>query len=306
MRIFSLLLLPAGLLLSASLGLAPPAAAQADLTIDERLERTLPGPAGPLPPDEAILTGREDIVLLEERMFFTAFLSASETVTSNPSLTSSGSDVDAFFSYNAGLRAATVIDETYRVSAELSMYGAQYAENEALDYAGFGAALAADRSFGPYTAGARYGPQVVFDDEFERHSVTLHRIDVFANRQVALAANALVAPQVTLTAIPADPADYARIAAELAVPVYYSPAPDWLITGRPRVYAGHYFDFFERTTGDTRNDYGGGLALSAAWTPTPWLTLSAALSVGVNRSTLGNLNHEVVTATPSLLLRVRF
>ncbi|MCG8355842.1 MAG: hypothetical protein MI920_09745 [Kiloniellales bacterium] len=306
MRIFSLLTLPVGLL-SASLGLAPPAAAQtADLTIDERLERTLPGPIEPLSPDEAILTGREDIVLLEEREFFTVFAAALASVTSNPSLSNTSSGFDTFFSYNTGARVSTEIAETYRVSAELSTFGAQYADNEALEYAGFGAGLAVDRSFGPYTVGTRYGPQVVYDDEFEKHSVTLHRVDLFANRQVALGVNALAAPQVALSAIPADPSDFARVSAELAVPVYYSPAPDWLISGRPQVYVRHYFDFFEQATGETRNDVGGGFALGTAWTPTPWATLSTTMSVGVNRSTLDNLDHEVFTATPSLLLRVTF
>lgn len=306
MRIFSLLSLPVGLL-SASLGLAPPAAAQtADLTIDERLERTLPGPIEPLAPEEAILTGREDIVLLEAREFFTVFAATSVTTTSNPSLANVSPDFDTFFSYNTGARASTEIAETYRISAEISTFGAQYAENEALEYAGIGAGLAVDRSFGPYTLGTRYGPQVVYDDKFESHSVTLHRLDVFGNRQVPLGGSALAAPQVSLTAIPADPSDYARVSAELAVPVYYSPAPDWLITGRPQAYARHYFDFFEQATGETRNDIGGGLSLSAAWIPQPWLSLSTSLSVGVNRSTLDNLNHEVFTATPSLLLRATF
>ena len=306
MRFFSLLMLTAGLL-PASLGLVPPAVAQTpDLTIDERLERTLPGPTEPLSPDEAILTGREDIVLLEEREFFTLFVSALASVTSNPSLSNVSPDFDTLFSYNTGARVSTEIAETYRVSAELSTFGAQYAENEALEYAGFGAALAVDRSFGPYTVGTRYGPQVVYDDKFEKHSVTLHRVDFFATRQVPLGFNALAAPQIALSAIPAEPADFARVSAELTVPVYYSPAADWLITGRPQVYVRHYFDFFEQATGETRNDVGGGFALSAAWTPTPWAILSTAVSVGVNRSTLENLDHEVFTATPSLLLRVTF
>ncbi len=297
------------LLLAGCAALATPLSAAAqtpDRTIDTRLERTLPGPAEPLTMEEAILTGREDIVLLEERKFFTAFLATAATMTTNPTLANGSTDLDMVYSYNVGIRAATVIAETYRLSAELSTFGAEYEENDALEYAGFGASLGVDRSIGPYTVGFRYAPQIVFDSDYEDRAVTLHRMDAFAARVVDLGAPAIAIPQLTLSAIPADPNDYARVAAEVSVPVYYSPAPDWLVSVGAHLYATHYFDFFERFTGEERTDIGGGVTFRAVWTPEEWISLSLNIGFAAQHSTVRELSYEAVNVTPTLVLSVRF
>ncbi|MEL6317131.1 MAG: hypothetical protein AAFR16_05775, partial [Pseudomonadota bacterium] len=271
-----------------------------------RLDETLATPLAPLPLEETILTGREDVVLLSERKFFTAFLRTGFAFTSNPTQSNDDEGVDGIGTYNAGLRAATRIADTYDVYAEVSTFGARYVENDELDYSGVGAALGVSRDVGSYQIGGVYRPQIVFDEDFSDRFVTLHRVAGYASRQVDLAEDVIIAPTVTVSAIPADPSDFTRFEFEASAPMAYRAAPDWTLTARPTAFLRHYPDFFESVTGEDRVDVGGGASFSAQWSPETWVVVTALAAFEATHSSVQALSHASFSASPQVLLTLKF
>lgn len=290
--------------------LAIPAAAQ-DATIDERIGETLPRPIEAITSEEAILTGREDIVLLARPKLFTVFLDSSVTYTTNAARSDSGLGGDVVFAIAGGARVETVIDGTWQVYAQIDVFRSDYADLDALDFAGFGAQIGVARRVGPLfgtdlVVGALYQPQFVFDGDFDDHLVSLHRLSAYVSAPLALGDGLAVAPTVIVSGFIANPSDFARVTAEFAVPVFWRPAPDWRLEARPRVYFTEYFDFFEATTGETRRDVGADLTLAATWQPNDWAVLEFALALAANDSSVDSLDFTAFDVTPTATLELRF
>ena len=80
-------------------------------TIEQRIQQLRPPAVLALPPEEAILTGREDVVLLRRRKLFTLSANAGYRFTDNAFLSDEFRESDQIFEPTLTLRAATRIAE---------------------------------------------------------------------------------------------------------------------------------------------------------------------------------------------------
>ncbi len=257
-------------------------------------------------PDEGVLTGREDLVLLVKRKLFEAYLSPSAQYTNNAFLSERNSKDDRLISLTGGLRASTVIDNLFSVFADLSMTGTRYDKHEQLDYNVIQGAVGVGYGSGPWVSNLSYAPAYVYDDNMKDHIVSLHRVSGYLSRSFIADRNVFFSPYVSLQITPSDPHEYGFYQADLGVQGTVMLHQDVRLSMGPRVYAKRYFDYFEKVTGKERKDTGVSFNLNAEWAPNPNMSLSVGTSFTDHNSNLRGSDYNAFTASPSLRLSIRF
>ena len=145
--------------------------AQTSDTIQQRIEQLRPPVEAPLPPEEAILTGKEDIVLLRRAKLFTLRADAGYVFTNNAFLSDDLKDDDRIFQPSLTLRAGTRIAERYDVFAEVQAFAARYEDNPVLDFDAFTVRLGGEMPVEDWLLGASYSATPVFENRREFYSI---------------------------------------------------------------------------------------------------------------------------------------
>lgn len=278
-----------------------------EASIEERLSNYRPGGLLTVPAQEAILTGDNDLILLQRRKFFTLEASVDYTHTSNAFLSDNRRDSDFVVDINASARAATQIASRYDLFAEATVGTARYADNTSLDYDNFGVQMGAAMPVGNYNVGVIYGMTMAFGpDGFSEHQVTLHDIALNVNRTYLVGANTALVPQLVLGRTFADPADYNVWSAKGRVSLIHRLQPG--LTAQMGFDAGYrnYDNYFEASTGEDRQDYNYGLSAGLHWQFAPAGQLSGEVSAMNNRSTVDANNYHALNLTPRVRLSVKF
>lgn len=306
MRLYKLLALL--VLVLASGGISYPAMAQnTQANIEERID--LLNTTG-LPtierPDEAILTGREDLVLLMKRKLFEAYFNPSFQYTNNAFLSNSNRQSDKAATLTAGLRFSTLVANKVNLFADLSMTSAKYQTFDQLDYNVIQGSLGAAYSNGPWVTSISYSPSYVYDDTMKDHLVTLHRVSAYFSRSFVASEKIMLSPYFIAQLTPSDPNEYGFYQGDLGVQAMVS-LPYYLrLTAGPRVYVKKYFDYFESVTGQSREDKGMAFSASLSWNPNENIGLSFNTSFTSNTSNLNANDYDALNASPSLRLSVKF
>ena len=278
-----------------------------DPNIEQRLEQARPGPTLQVQLDEAILTGREDLVLLRERKLFSITGDIRESYTTNAFLTDRRVEDD--FVTDAGLtfRVGTRIDQRFDVYAEGSVFGSRYAENEELDFNGLAGRAGVEMPIGDYRVGLAYQVTAAFDsDGFGDHLVTLHDIVLSANRIFVLDQDTALVPQVTVGRTFADPSDFELWFARGSVSLVHRFMPNLIGAIGPEIYYRAYDNYFENLTGESREDVGLRISAAIRWQPYDFLQVSAEASYVVNESTVGFNDYDAFGVAPMVRLTLRF
>ena len=283
-----------------------PAWAQTSDTIEQRIEDLRPPTEAPLTPEEAILTGREDIVLLRRAKLFTLSATAGYRFTNNAFLSDDLRDSDHIFLPALALRAGTRIAERYDVFAEVQAFAARYEENSELGFDGFTGRLGGEMPVEDWLLGASYSATAVLEKGLDRHLVTLHDITLGARRVFPLDEQTALLPSVSVSRVFAAPNDFSTLAGRAGVTVVRQLADGVFGLLGARAQVRRYDDFFEETTGKTRVDYGGGGQAGLIWRPVEWFSANATVAVTQNWSTLGAREYSSVEVTPTLRANVRF
>jgi len=132
-------------------------------TIEQRIEQLRRPAARPLAAEEAILTGKEDIVLLRRAKLFTLSAEANYRHTNNAFLSDNRKESDDIFSPFVSLRAGTRIAQRYDVYAEVSAFGSRYAQNSELDFDAFSGQIGGEMPIAGWLAAASYSATPVYD-----------------------------------------------------------------------------------------------------------------------------------------------
>ncbi len=275
-------------------------------TIEQRIEQLRPPAERPLTPEEAILTGKEDIVLLRRAKLFTLRAEAGYSFTNNAFLSDDFKDHDRIFLPSLALRAGTRIAERYNVFAEVEVFAARYNDNPELDFDGFTGRLGGEMPLGDWLVGATYSATPVFGDGLDDHLVTLHEFNLGTRRVFPLDEKTALLPSFSISKVYADPSDFSTFAGDAGVTVVRQLADGVFGLLGVRAHARRYDDFFEEATGETRVDYGGGGQAMVVWRPVAWFSMTGLVEVTRNWSTVEVNEYSSVEITPTLRVSARF
>ena len=275
-------------------------------TIEQRIQQLRPPAALALPPEEAILTGREDVVLLRRRKLFTLSANAGYRFTDNAFLSDEFRESDQIFEPTLTLRAATRIAERYEVFAEVRGFAARYQDNSELDFDGFTGRLGGEMPVDSWLIGSSYSGSVAYERGLGAHLVTLHEIDLSARRGVPLDQQTALWLSFRASRAFADPDDFTTVSGEARLTLVRSLHDDIIglvgILGNVR----RYDDFFETATGETRLDDGAIGQAALVWRPVEWFSVSGVVELTQNWSSVGLNEYHGIEVFPALNLTARF
>ena len=280
--------------------------AQTGDTIQQRIEQLRPRVEAPLPPEEAILTGKEDIVLLRRAKLFTLRADAGYVFTDNAFLSDDLKDDDRIFQPSLTLRAGTRIAERYDVFAEVPAFAARYEDNPVLDFDAFTVRLGGEMPVEDWLLGASYSATPVYEKGLDDHLVTLHDITLGVRRVFPLDERTAVLPSFSISRVFADPNDFSTLGGSADVRVVRKFADGVFGLLGARAHVRRYDDFFEANTGETRVDYGGSGHATLVWRPVEWFSVNATVEVTQNWSTLAVREYSSAEVTPVLSVNARF
>ena len=260
--------------------------APGDTSLDQRVQAVSRLPDAAAQAQEAILTGRNDIVLMRERQFFTLSASASAFHATNAAL---GSDArsDQFVTADVTLRAGTTLGGRVDVYAEIGGATAQYRQFSNLGYVAAQGAIGAHTTLYGLDVDAAYAPSVIFDREAKSRQLTQHRFVVTVGRGWATREGASLRVAASIERISADPSPYtnsgAAISASAAVPLNRERSLNGFVamTGVYRSYDNYFEDF----VGVARRDRLLELSVGLGWTPTERISLDLRWTQSRNWST---------------------
>ena len=287
--------------------LSTPAAAQTGAaTIDERVGQVRPPTERALEADEAILTGREDLVLLRRADLFTLRAGSAYRYTTNAFLSDNDRKDDHILSPSASFGIGTRIDQRFDVFADISVFASRYEENTELDFDAFSGRIGGEMPAGPWRLGLTYSGTPVYTSGFEDHQVTLHDISLQARRSLALGEKTVLLPSVTATRVFGDPNDFSTVGGRVQALVAHKVSDE--VTGflGGNGYGRRYDDFFESRTDETRYDYGVSGQAIVSWRPAAWIDFTSIVSVTQNFSTVDENEYFSFDVSPSMNLTVRF
>jgi hypothetical protein len=319
----------AAVIASAALTLSAPAFAQTpatDPSFDRRVENALGFLRSPVTSD-GVITGQEDIVLLQRRKLFTVSAGITPQLVSNAFLTPDDARSGTLGLADIGVTMATRIADRVNVHAAASLYSARYQKFRELDYDVAGLDVGADMEvrtpLGPAGLSISYMPTIIFRPGFGERQLTQHRGRLGArverslapllgrarerqDRLAALARSTRLVSSVELERTWANPADYENRMASIDVAVVTNPSGNTELALGVGAYVRRYDHYFPDLLGTNRNDDGVRVGLSASWQPRRWIVVSASMSATRNRSTSDVNGFDNVAATPSISLRMRF
>ncbi len=275
-------------------------------TIEQRIEQVRPPAARPLPAAEAILTGKEDVVLLRRRKLFTLNVQPSYIYTTNAFLSDDRESSDHVFNGFATIRAATQIARRYDVFAEFGGFLSRYQDNPELDFDGILGTVGVDLPVDDWRVGLAYSGIGAFGRGFGDHLVTLHVLAASLRRVFPLTRATAVVPQLAVSRVWADPDDFSTVTVRGGATVIYRVTEKLAAVAGAQIHARVYDDFIEETTGESREDYGIAGQLALRWTPLETVSLSAFVSGTAVDSTVDANEYTSFTASPSLRLSIRF
>jgi hypothetical protein len=275
-------------------------------TIEQRIEQLRRPAARPLAAEEAILTGKDDIVLLRKAKLFSLSAEATYRHTNNAFLSDNRKVSDDIFAPAVTFRAGTRIDQQYEVYAEVAAFGSRYRDNSQLDFDAFSGRIGGEVPVAGWLVGARYSATPVYERGVDNRIVTLHDLSLSARRIFLLGENTALLPTLTASRVFADPDDFTTYSGRVRALLVHRLTQGLAVYVGPQAYTRHYDDFFEDVTGETRRDYGVTGQAFLVWAPLDWVSLSGLVDVTQNWSTVDDNEYFAWVASPSVRLTLRF
>jgi hypothetical protein len=291
--------------------LAGPGVAVAQTNIDRQLDQaTRPGidslPQAPL--SERILIGREDLVVLKQRPFFTLYAGTSYNFTDNANFSRSNRQRDAIFSTSAGLRFATQIAETVDVFAQIGYFGSRYQKTNALNYDGgqgkIGFSL--PKLPGGLRLTASYEPSVIYDMGFGKRKLLQNALNLSLSRDFEVLPKLTLTPLIGVGYLPSDPSDYTGYVVRGGVSAIYFLRPTLALLASIDVSHRTYTNYFPAVYTTARRDTVLAASTGILWAPLEQVSLIASVNYNRGDSTLSPFSYRATGLTPTAQLSMRF
>jgi hypothetical protein len=278
-------------------------------SLDQRLNVALGGSTSTRDGLTALVTGYEDLILLEPRQFFTVSFDISPQHSSNLAL-SPEAESGTYWVGNFGVRAATRLADRVNVHASVGALQARYRSHEELDYSAFTGSLGADMDvatrLGKLKFGLDYAPASIYQGSFSDHQQTRQRIVASAQLINPLPHHAALVSNLQVERVLADPADFKSYGESLDVALVMMPHPAWQVAASIGYNRRQYDSYFVDLVGVDRKDHGWRGALSAQWSPGEWVTVALSLDYSRNTSTSDVNGYKAFTIAPAVTLSARF
>lgn len=277
-----------------------------DPRIDQRVRQLTPAEDEARRRDEeAILTGRNDIVLMRRRRFFTLSGSAGLGITDNATLSPGQSDGDVLASFDAAFRFGTRLGGLVDVSAEIGLSTTRYLDNKALDIVAGYAQVAAHVEIVGFDLDLAYTPNRVWDGDLEQRQLTQHRFSAGLSRSIALG-RVIMRASAGGERIEANPATFRNWATNAGLSAIVPLRPGASLIGSLRANRRWYDNYLEGLLGVARRDWyveaAAGLSLQIAANA----GLDLRLTHARNYSTADISRYRATSAGIALRASIRF
>lgn len=283
------------------------AQAPASKTIDDRFRTQLLRIAPDAAREEALLSGRDDIVLLRLTPLFTLHGSLTGSNTTNAFLGPADRKVDNFATADAGLRIGTRIAGRVDIFGDVSAIATRYAKFASLDYSALAGSIGASTNFGPVGIALTYQPSIVYDRNFKRRQLTQHRMQLSASLPVRFR-SFTIEPSARAERVLAKPGDYTNTAYGAALTISHSLGArlPFLLYASVGYEHRSYDHYFPDLVGVKRTDRRLEGSVGAQWRLAPGKDVSVQYSYTRNRSTSDVNAYRVGLGTIGLFFRARF
>jgi|GEM_PF-6511210 len=303
--------LPPVALLAVAAVLAPVAAAQIDVNINDQALTGRAAPVNPDPnadPNAAFVTGDGDLLLLDDRKHFT-FRSTTDLVyTSNARLSDDNRVDDTYLREEVALRAATRLDQTWDVFAETGAIFTRFSDETDLNSDTLFVRIGASTPWEGGTLGGSITGNFIHEDGFGDDLIDQLVLTGFYLKPYRLGDDWTLNTRVVASQTWADPHDFTNfrltLGADLIRPVYRKVL--W-ISGVD-VYGSWYADYFTDSAAITedRHDLGLRARTELRWNICENAALRGILGYNLQDSTIDFLDFGERTAGLSLLFTLDF
>ena len=282
-------------------------ATDATQTIEERVRQPGAIPALDVAQEEAILTGRDDILLLKPRKLFELYAEPGYRFTTNAFLSDQLKHADHYVLGTVGGRVATRVDQKVDVFADAKLFGARYANNPVLDYDAGQGSLGAET---PVADGWRAGFSLVgtwvYDRGFDRRLVRLGDFNIPVRKTFQIGDDVLIVPFGAFTRTWSSPRDFMNVQLRGGSTFIHALSAKFYLSVTPSLYWRHYDSFFEPVFNKTREDVNLDGQFGFIWAPAEFVSLSTQIVLTRNWSTLAPNDYRALTAAPTVRLSIKF
>lgn len=275
-------------------------------TIEQRAQQVQETPTVAISPEELILTGEEDLVLLRRPKLFSVESSSSYQFTDNAFLSDKSKTHDHVLSQSLLLRAGTRIARRMDVFVSGSGFLSRYLRNQGLDFNGITGSAGASVPLDRWVMSLHYDGSAIYDRRFDAHLVTLHNLGLNISTTVGFNQTTALYPFFSVVRVWANPDDFSNTSLAGGGTLVHALSQTVLVFIQGQVDYKSYDDFFEPSTLETRHDFGGRLVAALNWTPREWITVNLAATLARNESTISTLRYTNFSLAPSLRIFFRF
>lgn len=276
-------------------------------TIEERVRQPGAIPALEAAPEESILTGRDDILLLKPRKLFEVYAEPGYRFTTNAFLSDQFKHADNYFLGTVGGRVGTRVDQKVDIFADAKLFSARYEKNPVLDYDAGQASLGAEMPIiDEWRGGFSLVGTWVYDRGFDRRLVRLGDFNIPVRRTFQVGSDVLIVPFGVFTRTWSSPRDFMNVQLRGGSTFIYALNPKLYLSATPSLYWRHYDSFFESVFNKTREDVNLDGQFGVIWAPVEFATLSTQVILTRNWSTLAPNEYHALTAAPTVRLAVKF
>jgi hypothetical protein len=256
---------------------------------------------------EALLSGRNDVVLLTRPPLFTVLASVDTSSSSNAFMRPSDAVADVSTNTDLGVQIATRIASRFDVSASVTASNQTYSKYSELDYSSLQASIGVSTRLKGFDIEARYAPSRIYDSQFKKAQLTQHNTQISVAYPMQFKDVSLV-PSLFASRSKSDPEDYTNTAFGADVSVSRRVRASWPVTAfaaigyQERSYDAYFPDLLgvERKDRLTRGSIGLDIALGR------FGNLTLQYSGQQNRSTSDVNGFSASSGGVSFRLRQRF
>jgi hypothetical protein len=290
---------------------APAAQAQSPLPVDQQLDRFRRAAASGLgvPSLTSLaLTGREDLLVLEEVPFFTAYATTALGYSNNVLNSNDDKQSDWNVSVATGLLFRATIAERYDVFAQLGYIASRYERVDTLSFDGFQGRVGV--SVADVLAGARvtlsYSPSFAYEVGLDGSRLRQHGIVLDVSRPIELQPTVFLTPALTVMWAPSDPDDYTSTSVRGSLLGQWQIGPSVVLYAQIDGTYRSYDDFFPAQFTEDREDTTLAVTGGVLWQPSDLISLNANVSYASSDSTIDRFDYQAVGVTPTVSLQVKF
>lgn len=258
--------------------------------------------------EDRFVTGKGDLLLLEEPDLWTVRSDSTLNVTDNAFLSDDRKEDDVYFTELAWVRFNTVIAQKYLVFADAGVTVTRYNDNSELDNDTIFVRGGVRRSIADmFLVQGILSGDFVRDRGFDETVFNRGKGAVSVRAPLAMTDRFMVVPQLAGRAAFADPSDFSFYDLSAGVNAVFALTPKLRLRSGVEGRRRWYPDYFESQTGEERRDWlVAANIIGVEWEAHQNVTLKADYNLRYQDSTVGFLDFTEHSGAFTLTLEAKF